>query len=244
MKILDNFVGKPRDCSYLPGRDASLEYRVMVDVEAEEWEQLLLRGWRRFGVAYFRPRCGPCSECVPLRIPTSSFTPSRSQRRVLRKGRRFRAEMHYPIIDHARLDLYRAWHDKQGGARGWSAEPMTAERYFHEFALPHVSAREVAYYDELEDDRLAAVALVDETPNALSAVYTYHHPDYASLSLGTLSILRQIDMARQMGKAWLFLGYRILGCVSSEYKRRFYPHELLEGWPEEQDSPVWTRVER
>lgn len=237
MRLLDQFISEPRECSYLKTETASLEYRVMVDVDAAQWELLLERGWRRFGVAYFRPKCHACSECVPLRVVVDEFSASRNQRRIASKGASIRLEIGTPRIDDERLELYQAWHDMQSDARGWGGDVMTAERYFHEFAFPHPSVREFAYYDA---DRLIAVGIVDETPSALSAVYTYHHPEYRSHSLGTLSILRQVEVARRAKKTWLYLGYRVLGCVSSQYKARFRPHEVLKGWPGGDEPATWV----
>ena len=150
-----------------------------------------------------------------------------------------------PRIDSERLELYQRWHDSQGDKREWEKNPMTGERYFHEFAFPHECVREFAYYDdEGEVATLVAIAIVDETPNALSAVYTYFNPDYAGLSPGTGSILRQIDVARQLNKEWLYLGYRVLGCPSSVYKQKFYPHEILQGRPAEEGDSSWLPILR
>lgn len=240
-RILDQFVSEPRECSYLPSEIAALEYRLIVDMEPEEWESMLERGWRRFGVAYFRPACAVCAQCVPLRVPVAEFKPTRNQRRVLNRGADIRLAIGVPKVDDTRLALYHAWHDQQGEARGWSPDRMSLERYFHEFAFPHPSVREFSYYD---GDRLVAVGLVDETPSALSAIYTYYDPEEARRSLGTLSVLRQVDVARRAGKRWLYLGYRVMGCVSSEYKARYRPHELLVGYPGPNVTPVWRRAER
>jgi arginine-tRNA-protein transferase len=134
----------------------------------------------------------------------------------------------------------------QGSARGWSAEHITEDDYYHQFAFPHASARELAFYDDSPPDgaspKLVCVSIVDETPNALSAVYTYHHPDYRKRSLGTASILFQVERAKSTGKRFVYLGYRVLGCKSSEYKARFRPHELLEGWPGLDTDPTWKTV--
>lgn len=244
---LRHWVAEPSPCSYLRDRDASLEYRVMLDVSPEELERLLERGWRRFGVAYFRPRCRTCSECVPLRIPVRGFRASRQQKRSFNRSSFLRVAIGAPTVDEERLRLYRAWHRMQGEARGWGPERMTEEEYFYQFAFPHPAVREFAYYDDApragRGPRLVAVSIVDETPNALSAVYTYHDPEYRRLSLGTASILFQVRVADRTRKQWVYLGYRVLGCMSSEYKARFRPHELLEGWPSLEESPRWVRVD-
>ena len=54
-RTLRHLVEAPRGCSYLDGQVASLEHRIMLDVSPAELEALLDRGWRRFGVDYFRP---------------------------------------------------------------------------------------------------------------------------------------------------------------------------------------------
>ncbi|MFO0728674.1 MAG: arginyltransferase [Myxococcota bacterium] len=237
-RILEQFVAEPRACSYLPDETAALEYRLMLDVSPGELDGLLERGWRRFGVAYFRPRCAACQACVPLRIPVDRFHPGRGHRRVLRAGRDLRLTVGVPVVDEARLALYDRWHAGRSERRGWAQDQMTAERYFHEFAFPHPAARELAWWTE--DGQLVAVSLVDETDRALSAVYTYHDPELTKRSLGTLSILTQVDLARRAKKRWVYLGYRVLGCASSEYKARFLPHELMTAWSE--DNPTWSFV--
>ena len=87
---------------------------------------------------------------------------------------------------------------------------------------------------------LVAVGIVDETPTALSAVYTFYDPEYRSSSLGTASILRQIEAAKRRDKQWLYLGYRVMGCKSSEYKARFRPHQVLRGYPSFSEVPEWS----
>ncbi|MGH7440846.1 MAG: arginyltransferase, partial [Polyangiaceae bacterium] len=84
MRLLERVVEKPRPCSYLEGRAASLDVRVMLDVTPAEMQTLLEHGWRRFGPMYFRPACAQCSECVSLRVVVGGFAPSKSQRRAAR----------------------------------------------------------------------------------------------------------------------------------------------------------------
>ena len=82
-RIVRHFIEEPRACAYLSDRLASLEYRLMVNVSGEELEVLLLRGWRRFGPAYFRPACKLCTECQSIRLDVHRFDTTDSQRRAL-----------------------------------------------------------------------------------------------------------------------------------------------------------------
>ena len=243
-RMLRHWVADPSSCAYLSDQLSSLEYRLMLDVTPEEMDVLLERGWRRFGPAYFRPACSGCRACVPLRIPVSAFEPSRSQRRVLKRGAGLRLMVGAPEVDQTRLELYHRWHSMQATSRGWADDRITADEYYQQFAFPHPCVREYAYYDDTAPagPRLVAVAIVDETPTALSAVYTFHDPDYRRWSLGTFSVLRQVEEARRHERRWLYLGYRVLGCPSSEYKARYLPHELLFGFPDFGERPRWTGV--
>lgn len=240
-RILRHWLSEPSQCAYLPAQRSSLEYRLMLDVSADELDYLLERGWRRFGPAYFRPGCRGCNACVPLRIPVARFRMSKGQRRVWNKARHLRVEVARPRVDAERLELYHRWHDMQAGARGWPEDRIDAEEYYHQFAFPHPCVREMSYWDDAArgGPRLVAVAIVDETPRALSAVYTYHDPAYRKLSPGTASVLFQVERARRERRSWVYLGYRVLGCASSEYKGKFQPHELLSGWPELDEAPRW-----
>ena len=96
----------PRACQYLPGREASLDLRVMTDVSAAELEALLERGWRRFGPTYFRPACATCTACESLRIVTNAFHPTASQRRARRHASPLVRQVSRPVVDTERLELY------------------------------------------------------------------------------------------------------------------------------------------
>ncbi len=239
MEILQHFVSDDARCSYLPDQTARLDHLLLLDIAPDVLERFLERGWRRFGAIHFRPVCVACGECVPIRLPAVRFKPTRSQARA-RKQSRLRLEIGAPQVTADRIDLCNRWQEHQGARRSWDNQEMNDRRYFLEFALPHPAAREFAYYDDDGDTpRLAAVGLVDLTPHSVSAVYTYYDPGYSGESPGTRCILDQVEYARTHGKDWVYLGYRVLKCRSSEYKARFRPHQLLEGRPGFEDEPHW-----
>src|SRR5688500_8473577 len=129
-------------CPYLPGRAATTDYRILTHVTPEEHEALLIRGWRRFGMQYFRPICAGCMECVSLRIAVETFAPSKSQRRAWRKCGHLRVEVGPPLATPERLELFRAWHAMREETRGWNPSPMTEEEYAATFCPPNPCARE------------------------------------------------------------------------------------------------------
>lgn len=238
-RLLQHLTEPPRPCLYLPSEQASLELRVEVDVTPDELEERLRRGWRRFGPVYFRPACAACYACVTLRIPTATFRPSRSQRRARNKAASLTRTVGRPVVDDERLALYARWHAQREGVRGWEPSPLDPERYAFDFAFEHPCVREVAFRDPRAGDRLVGLGIVDDTGASLSAVYFFWDPEHAPPSLGTAHVVLLVEEARARGIPHVYLGYRVEGCASLEYKSRFSPHELLEGRPHPRALPVW-----
>jgi arginyl-tRNA--protein-N-Asp/Glu arginylyltransferase len=241
-RLLRRFLHTVDPCSYLPDRASNLDTRLMVGVTVEEFERLLVRGWRRFGPAYFRPSCGPCRECVSLRVPVETLALSKSQRRALKGVRGMRVELGVPRVDEARIALYRKWHADREVERGWAPTTLDAESYQMEFAMPHPAAREVSFYDDSDEGggKLIGVGICDVTPRCWSAVYFYFDPEYARHSMGVVNVLVQCDLAHARGVPHVYLGFRVEGCASLKYKAAYQPHELLVNYPGDDEEPLWV----
>ncbi len=238
-RLVRHFVEEPRPCSYLPSVKASLEYRLMVEVSQAELESLLVRGWRRFGPAYFRPSCGTCNACDSLRLDVHRFNPSTSQKRALKRSHRFRVEVGKPRIDAQRLQLHTRWHGTREDARGWEPTQLSEDEYATQFAFPSTTGQEMAWYD---GDQLLAIGLIDLTPNAVSAAYFFYDPVIARLSPGVGNVMRCVELARELGRQHVYLGYRVEACASLQYKGLFTPHEVLDGRPSPTQAPHWREV--
>lgn len=224
MRVLHHEVEPPRPCPYLSGREAQLENFVLDHVSDDDLERLLAAGIRHFGPVFFRPRCGPCTECVSVRIDVDTFEPTKSQRRAWKACRDLRVLVGPPKVDDVRLSLYRKWHAARESSRGWEAAELDEASYGFSFAHPHPLARELTYWD---GDRLVGVALSDETSQSLSAIYCFHDPDEQKRGIGTFNVLTHVAYARERGKKHVYLGYWVSGCPSLEYKTKFVPHERL-----------------
>ncbi|RCN40472.1 Arginine-tRNA-protein transferase [Ancylostoma caninum] len=82
------------------------------------------------------------------------------------------------------------------------------------------------------DGRLLAVGVIDILPRCVSSKYMYYDPDYAFLSLGTYTALREIAFTREVMKhrpdiKYYYMGYYISTCPKMRYKGKFRPSELL-----------------
>jgi len=191
---------------------------------AVELDRRLSEGDRRHGPFLYRPSCDECSECQAIRLPVGELRSRRSHRRLRNKGDKvFRIQLGAPTVDDARLRLY-AKHKQERGL-ALSGSGALDRRGYESFLVDRcVPSFEMTYWD---GDHLAAVAVVDRGREALSAVYCQWDPDYARLSLGTYSILKQLELAEKMSVRWLYLGLYIADNPHMSYKARFRPHERL-----------------
>ncbi len=217
-----------------------MEYRVLLGLQPADLDRLLERGWRRFGAAVFRPACATCGECVSLRIDVDTFHPSRAQRRARNRCQHLQVELGPPQVDEERLALHNRWHSVREQRRGWQPAALDAAEYTRSFASVDACSREMLYR---EAGRLVGVGICDETETAFSAVYFFHDPALERLSLGVNHVLTLIEHARKVGKRHVYLGYRLLGCISMRYKAGFRPHELLQGRPAAGEAPRWTTAD-
>ena len=224
MRILHQSVSGPETCHYLPDRRATQEYVMVGQLSPSEYEDLMNRGWRKFGPMLFHPICGGCAECRPIRIPAEGFTPDRSQRRTWQRNADLTVRYAQPTVDAARMDLYRRYHAAQAVYKGWPDMDRTEKGYAFQFVRSPLPAVEISVW---EGDLLRAVALTDITPNVVSGVYHFHEPDCRQRGLGTFAMLHTIELARRLGRRWAYFGYYVAGCASMSYKTKFRPCEIL-----------------
>ena len=124
------------------GAYSTTDYRILTEVSRlQEHEAMLVRGWRRFGLQYFRPQCTACMECVSLRVAVATFQPTKSQRRAVAQVRTFEGRHRAAASRRGtRLALFHAWHGMREQARGWKPSPMTADEYSATFCPPNPCA--------------------------------------------------------------------------------------------------------
>ena len=213
------FATAPRPCSYLQGRDA---ISVFADPEATLstalYDQLAGYGFRRSGNDLYVPACPGCSECIPVRIPVTHFKRSRNQQKIWKRNRDLTCSVLAPEFREQHFELYTRYLNSRhpdGGMDNPDADDYMrfltsdwCDTLFMEFRL---------------DETPLALAVTDRLHKAISAVYTFFDPDSDRRSLGTYAVLRQIELAQDMGCDWLYLGYWIPGSKKMQYKSRFRP---------------------
>jgi len=214
----------PHPCSYLDEREAS---NIVVDPELtlspSVYGQLLGIGFRRSGCMVYRPACKTCNACQSSRVSVSQFTPSRSQRRAWKK-----ANGHLSIqIKEAKYDpdQYQLYQRYTSARHADGDMKNSSPEQYLEFLTCHWS--NTLFVELYYDRQLMAVAITDQQNDSLSALYTYFDPEMAKLSPGVLSILTQIELARQMELSWLYLGFWIAESPKMAYKAQYKPNQIF-----------------
>lgn len=214
-------------CAYVQGERARLPHRYPLEpVSAEAFDDLLAAGDRRAGVLLYRPACHPCQACEAIRVPVAIHQPTRSQRRVLRRNEgEIVAEITRPEVTPRHVELFNRHKEERGLSR--REGQATADEYRAFLVDTCVETREVRY---LRDGRIVAVSILDFGARSVSSVYHYFDPDEADRSLGVYSVLKEIQLTRELGLDWYYLGLYVASCRALRYKAGYFPHErLLDG---------------
>ncbi|GAB6053783.1 arginyltransferase [Magnetospira thiophila] len=220
----------PLPCPYLPER---MERRLVTELSGQRsvilHDALSRAGFRRSHNIAYAPICPTCRACVPVRIVVADFTPSRTQRRLIRINRDLNVEIlpaKGTLQQFGLFSAYQKLRHSEGDMAGMSfrdyrmmVEDSPIDTFIAEFRRP-------------EDDRLVAVCLTDHMGDGFSAVYSFFAEGEERRSLGTYMVLWLIEQARFAGRPYIYLGYWIAETRKMAYKTNFRPLEALygEGW--------------
>ncbi len=203
--------------------------------DAVELNEALSRiGFRRSQNVVYRPSCEGCNACVSVRVLAHRFTPSQTQRRILRRNDDIEVSVCEPWTTPEQFDLLRAYLGKRHPDGGMTR--MDAYDYAEMVEQTPVNTLVIEYREpspEGGQGRLIGCCLTDRQADGLSMVYSFFDPAHPTRSgLGTFIILDHIRQAAAAGLDYVYLGYWIAGCERMSYKTRFRPIERLttRGW--------------
>jgi arginine-tRNA-protein transferase len=129
-----------------------------------------------------------------------------------------------PVVDRQRVSLFNLHRD--GRRLGGGDCPLDEDSYADFLTATCCQTIELSYWHEA---KLVAVAVADAGRSSLSAVYCCYDPSFRLLSLGTYSILREVELCRASGRRYLYLGFFIAESPHMSYKARYRPHQRLIG---------------
>lgn len=222
----------PYNCPYLDNRQA-IQFGFASDqLDADLYQALMDRGFRRSGTIFYGMACPSCQACVPMRVPVATFRASKSQRRTHRRNQDVRVEFAQPCFDRDSHKLYQRYLRHQHPDTPQDESESSFRDMLYGGVVDSLEAR---YY---LDSRLIGVSLLDVTSKALSAVYHFFDPELRERRIGVYSVLAEIEHARHLGLSYYYLGYWIQDAPTMHYKANYRPHEvLLSGTWQSQNAP-------
>jgi len=217
------YVTAPQPCPYLEGR---MERKLFTALQGENAARLndclSKQGFRRSQNVLYRPSCADCAACLSARVNVAEFEPSRSQRRTRNRNAALERTATSPWATEEQYELFRRYLDSR------HADGGMADMDVFEFAAmieeTPIRSRIVEY--QHPERGLTAVSLTDVLDDGLSMVYSFYEPDRPKDSIGTYLILDHIEIARENGLPYVYLGYWVPGSPKMGYKSRFSGLEL------------------
>ena len=223
LRDLKVYTTYPHSCSYLSDQEATtLFVDPRTPMNSALYSQLSLLGFRRSGSHLYRPNCNGCRACIPARVPVEGFQPRRSQKRAWKQNMDISVDATANLEGDEYFELYRRYIEARH--RDGDMYPPSREQY-ESFLSAEWGVTQ--FFRLALNNELVGVAVADRLTDGLSAIYTFYDPDLQSRSLGTFSVLWQIEATRALGLDYLYLGYWIKDCQKMAYKIQFRPLELF-----------------
>lgn len=214
------------ECPYLKDERCAMEYKYFQTCSKKLNQELVSRGWRRFGAYFSRPICKNCMQCENLRIKVFDFHFSKSARRVLKKNINTKVILKKPGLSNEHLFLYDKYHRFMHDKKAWKFYDLSFRQYYNLYVDGAFDfGFELDFYVE---DKLVCVDLIDILEDGISSIYCFYDPDFSHLSLGKFSLLSEIKLARLQNLSFIYLGYYVKACPSLSYKNEYKPNEILK----------------
>jgi len=219
----------PSPCPYLPDRMERKIFTQLDPLDGPHLNNYLTHaGFRRSQNVIYRPACETCRECRSLRVDVQAFKRGKSFKRTVKRNSDILIETKYAVATAEQFDLLQRYLNHRHAGGGMSS--MDFERYGM-MVEECASETEITEF-RMQDGTLIAAMLVDHLSDGMSLVYSFYDPDEEHRSLGNFMILTHIDLCRDLGMPYLYLGYWVPDSPKMSYKARFRPAEILTyaGW--------------
>lgn len=191
----------------------------------DQMDALWERGWRHFGTHFFRYNLGffelDIRKVIPLRIRLGTNTLTKSQRRNLRRNSSRRIECG-PLNITSDSKLLFSKHIR----RFEDSVPESINDFVPDRADGSpCDTRQLSVFD---GETLIAESYFDVGETALSGIFAIFDPERSRDGLGIFTLLQEIELARDLGMQFYYLGYSYEGSSFYDYKKRFRGTEAFD----------------
>lgn len=229
LAALQFYATAPYPCSYLPGKEARSQVATPSHLIHEAiYSELVNAGFRRSGLHTYRPYCDACKECISTRIPVDQFKPNRTQRRTTKKHSGLEVRTLNLGFQEEHYQLYHRYQQQRHS--GSEMDSGDRDQYIQFLLQSRVNSRLIEFRDgplDAHPGRLRMISMIDILEQGISSVYTFYDASEQSTSLGSYSILWQIEQAKLLKLPYIYLGYYIKNSGKMAYKINYQPIEGL-----------------
>jgi len=215
------FLTEADQCSYLSDRQQRM---LLVDPNHPLDNSLATyfsnHGFRRSGNMTYRPKCDHCQQCVSVRVPAIHFTPSKSQRRIIRKNSEVIVSME--PMENA-LDYFQLYYEYQKSRHPNGSMCDSSEEKYLTFLQSDFT--DSALVVRRLGNIVISVTVVDLFHDGVSLLYTFFNTDFSDLSPGKAAIIDIISYCQNQGLSYIYLGFWIKESQKMNYKTQFQPIE-------------------
>lgn len=221
----------PMSCPYLDGLVEQQLFMELGGPNAQDtFEHLSQYGFRRSHHIVYRPTCNACQACVPVRIRVADFQDKRRYRRIRSRNADLTMRDVGQIATEEQYRLFSRYVRSRHGDGDMAG--MSIRDYSNLVVASPVDTGLLEW--RTESGRLMATCITDRLRDGYSAVYSFFEPTEIRRSLGNHMILSLVELARNTGKPFVYLGFWVSGSEKMDYKSGFRPIEGFSsgGWSE------------
>ncbi|MCQ2576038.1 MAG: leucyl/phenylalanyl-tRNA--protein transferase [Treponema sp.] len=233
-------------CGYFKDKESHSIYTVTEwvrqEVDPNITDELMLgffleQGFRRFSNMFYIQDCKGCSQCIPIRVPVKNFETSKSQRVAWRKNQDLEISLNFDKEDFTTeekvfmLREYDKYHNQ--GDPEYSAKTLEMTKIqLHHMCETFEGCANMEYR---LNGKLIAVGILDFAKDrngkytSLSSNYFYYDvsEELKERSIGVFSVLKEIELCKELDIPYYYLGLYLPGCRKMNYKIKYLPCELF-----------------